>query len=358
VRTSGLLLFCMIITPLCLVSLFSTSAQALSQNEITLSFQWLASKYYQGDWQTTSVVISLQSTCGDELKFTSITLYFPWNGYGLNLVSLLGSPISIPSGGSCTFPAIYFEIPSNAPIGWVDGYVSIEYQEHHWYGWTYGTWKSRTMHLIYVHDAYEKIYNNLKPTVESKITQAENANFQGADSKSLLQQAVSEHGLAEQLANQGKWSDAATHLQTASNLIDQALAAESTYLTAQARDKASIAISVAQSKISGIVTPESSEAVYLVSEANSDLVDAQNAYNSGDYDSAYQLANAAASLADQAIAAEKSYQAQKTAATNMIIEGGALVAIVVSSIAILLLRRRRKKPEPTTAPKMGPRSMP
>jgi hypothetical protein len=170
--------------------------------------------------------------------------------------------------------------------------------------------------------------------------------------------ARSEHSLAEQLANQGKWSDAATRLQTASNLIDQAPAAESRYLTAQARDKASIAISVAQSKISGIITPESSEAVYLVSEANSDLVDAQNAYNSGDYNSAHQLANAAASLADQAIAAEKSYQAQKTATTNMIIEGGVLVVIVVSSIAILLLTRMRKKTRAYDCAQDGPRSMP
>lgn len=221
-----------ILAVLLFFTVFSTiTAHALLQNEIILNLTWSASTYYQGD--SGNVTISLQSACSNELKFTSVGIHFQWmlKDYYYK-IDLASNPISIPSKGSCTFQAISFNIPSDASIGDNQYDMRIEFKEHHWYGWWDGTWASGTL-LINIHDAYEKVYYNTKTAVDNKITQAISANFQSADAKSLLQQAINEKNLATQLAGQGKWSDAVTHLQTASNLADQATSAEKSYQVQQ-----------------------------------------------------------------------------------------------------------------------------
>lgn len=200
----------------------------LSQNEITLSLQWSHGVYYQGDSGT--AIVSLESTCGDELEFTWLGIHYAWmqtdHYYSLDLA---GNSVRVPSGGSTTFSAISFEVPSNAPIGSNEYYVSIHFNEHHWYGWSNGwTWTSSTSQ-IYIYDAYEKAYNELRPQVSSKLDDAQNANYKSPDAKSLLSQAQNEYSLADSLANQGKWQDAVSHLNTASSLLTQAPAKEQTY---------------------------------------------------------------------------------------------------------------------------------
>jgi hypothetical protein len=200
----------------------------LGQNEISLSFSWSKSVYYQGD--PGSVVISLTSTSGDELEFTWVGLHYAWmqqdHYYVLDLSS---SPVRIPSGGSATFSTLSFDIPSDAPVGSNDYYVRITFNEHHWYGWDNGaTWTSSTFQT-YIHDAFEKTFNDLNLQVSNKIGDAQNANYKSPDAESLLSQAQNEYSLAASLANQGKWQDAVSHLNTASNLLSQAPAKEQAY---------------------------------------------------------------------------------------------------------------------------------
>jgi len=217
-----------IITLLC-IALWSSvpSVYGLYQNEITLSFNWSKSTYYQGD--SGAVTISLISTCGDELEFTWVGIHFAWmqEGYYYNL-DLSSNTQRIPSGGFIAFSSISFSIPSDAQIGWNEYYVLINYNEHHWYGWLGGTWTSSDT-LILIHDAYEKTYNDLEPQVSSAIGTAQSANYESSDAKSLLSQAVNEYNLAVSLANQGNWQDGVSHLNTAQSLLTQAPAKEQAY---------------------------------------------------------------------------------------------------------------------------------
>jgi len=61
------------------------------------------------------------------------------------------------------------------------------------------------------------------------MTNAQNANYESPEAKSLLSQATNEYNLAVSLASQGKWQDAVSHLNTASNFLAQAPAKEQAY---------------------------------------------------------------------------------------------------------------------------------
>ena len=333
----------------CLTLISVPSAQSLAQNEITLSFNWSKSIYYQGD--SGSVTISLKSTCGDELEFTWVGIHFAWmqvNYY--SSLDLSSNPQRIPSGGSITFSSISFSVPSSAPVGWNQYYVYIQCKEHHWYGWTSETWTSSTSQ-IYIHDAYEKTYNDLRPQVLSKITGAQSANYESPDAKSLLLQASNEYNLAVSLVNQGKWQDAVSHLQTASNFVTQASSKEEQYQLDSWRQKASDSINIANQKISKLANCESSDAKSLLQQAQTQFTDAQNSFNQAtlqSYKNAYNSALQASSYADQASTKEQLYQQQKQQQQQqLILIGGVILAIAIVAIVVILMRRK-KKPVTTT----------
>jgi ElaB/YqjD/DUF883 family membrane-anchored ribosome-binding protein len=91
---------------------------------------------------------------------------------------------------------------------------------------------------VTIHDAYEKIYNQLYPDTSSKLNNAQNVNYKSPDAQSLIQQANSEFNVATSLAGQGKWHDAVTHLQSVSNLVDQANVKEQSYQEQQKTEAA------------------------------------------------------------------------------------------------------------------------
>ena len=188
---------------LVLASLSISSVQGLFQDEISLSFEWSSSVYYQGD--SGSVTITLKSTCDNELEFTWVGIHFAWmrENYYYRL-DLSSNPKRIPSSGSITFSLISFYVDADA-VGWNTYHVLINYKEHHWYGWdtTDEAWTSET-YQIYIHDAYEKTYNELRPQVLGDLNSAERAGYESPDAKSLISQASSEYDLALSLADQGK----------------------------------------------------------------------------------------------------------------------------------------------------------
>jgi len=310
---------------------------ALSQDEINLSYSWSKQTYYQGD--TGSVTISLTSTCGDELKFTWIGIHFQWQltdyYYRLDL-SDDSISISIPPGGSYHFPAISFSIPTDASAGYNYYHVKIYMEEQHWYGWTTESWQSPT-NLINIIDSYLEIYSDTKSTIDNKINQATYSNYQSSDAKTLLQQAKNERDLAALLAGQGKWSDAVIHLQMASNFVEQAIGAEDEYW----KDLASNAISGAQSEISKVVNLESLDAKNLLSQANSKLSEAQYSYNFDNYKEAYEKALSATTSASEARTAETNYQNQKQ--QQMLLLGGVGGLVVIIIIAVIVTKNRSKR---------------
>jgi len=83
---------------------------------------------------------------------------------------------------------------------------------------------------------------------------------------------------------------------------------------------------------------ESPKARDLISQARSRLREAQDAYRRGENDAAYRLAYQALFLLNQAVAAERSYQAEvgKTMLIALVIVG----ALVIAAMILVLWRRR------------------
>ena len=93
------------------------------------------------------------------------------------------------------------------------------------------TWNSQTF-TMQVYTA-EVAYNQLLPQVMNKIMEAQKANYQNPEAKTLLQNATATYNQATSLANQSQWQAATLDLQNASTLLDNASAKEQTYVAQQ-----------------------------------------------------------------------------------------------------------------------------
>jgi hypothetical protein len=134
---------------------------------------------------------------------------------------LSATPVTIPSNGSYTFDIMSASVPSNVTAGLHSYFVGIDGLQNN----ISFSWDSSPA-TIQIHDGREKGYNELAPQVESKIAEAVNATYGSTEAQSLLQQARDENELAKSSANDGQWYEAVSHLQNASNLLDQAAVAE------------------------------------------------------------------------------------------------------------------------------------
>ena len=211
---------------ICLISFVSVmKVKALNQDEWSATVSWSTHTYYQGDGG--SVTVHFDSNCPEELKIRYIGVQFDWmSSDAYYPLDLSGNPVGIASDGQYTFNSISFNIPSDARVGQHSVKLLINGQQHGL--WWYDISVTASTSII-VHDAYELIYNQLRPETLSKLNTAQSANYKSPDAQSLMQQANSEFSLASSLANQGQWHDAVTHLQSVSSLIDQANAKEQSY---------------------------------------------------------------------------------------------------------------------------------
>jgi hypothetical protein len=221
VKPLQLLLIFTSISTICILGLSQVSA--LNQNEASVSLSWLSETFYQGN--SASVRITFNSNSSEELRIYNIGVQFDWMSsdafYGPNLST---NPVSIPSYGSHTFDFITIPIPSNVSVGSHTCFVGID-------GLQVGqsmsdfSWDSPTS-TIQIHDTFEKLYNDLFHQVSSKMSEAQNANYESAEAKSLFQQATNEYNLATSLADQGKWREATSSLQNVSSYLENANAEE------------------------------------------------------------------------------------------------------------------------------------
>ncbi len=308
---------------------------ALESDEISLTFNWSAATYYQGDYGNVS--ISLKSRSIHVLKFTTVVLvfiggYYYYFDFPLDL-SL--NPLIIPPEGSCVFPTIDFYIHALNPKGLMRFEVFLQVEENSTSGWSATTWVS-PLYPIMVHDINEKTYYNSTRNIEEKLVQAQMANFTDSNAKSLLQQCLSEKDLASQFAQKGKWGEAVTHTETATGLLEQAISSEKLYWKGQA----SAALSSVRSKLNQ-TNLQSSEARVLLSQASSRADEAQRAYSSEDYKNATLLASSASSLLEKAVEAEGSSQTQGQQVAVIIVSS--VAGVVIASTALILIRRKRNR---------------
>jgi len=193
---------------------------ALNPDEASVSLSWSSQTYYQGD----SMIfrITFQSNSPDVLQIYKIGLQFDWMPsdafYGRDLSA---APVSILGYGNYTFDYMTISVPFNVSAGSHSYFVGIDGLQNN----IVFSWDSPPA-TIQIHDSKEKFYNESAPQVASKIDEAVNATYESTEAQSLLQQAKDEYAQANSLANEGKWQEAVTSLQKASNFLEQAADAE------------------------------------------------------------------------------------------------------------------------------------
>lgn len=206
------------ISLICVLSIGLVSA--LNPDEATASVSWASQTYYPGDSMVFRIFV--QSNSPDELLIQRIGLHFDWMPEGAFYSSdLSAAPVSIPSNGSYTFDIMSASVLSNVTAGLHNYFVGLDGLQNN----ISFSWDSSPA-TIQIHDSREKGYNELQPQVESKIAEADNATYGSPEAQSLLQQAKDEYNSAKSLANDAKWYEAVSHLQNASDLLDQAAIAE------------------------------------------------------------------------------------------------------------------------------------
>ncbi|MEM3637065.1 MAG: hypothetical protein QXE12_00020, partial [Conexivisphaerales archaeon] len=125
---------------------------------------------------------------------------------------------------------IPFSIPSTVSVGyhsysivWVDSGILL------------GSVTLDTSSL-YVHDAYEKVFDQLYSSLQSQIN---SASYTSPTAQSYYSQAVSYFNQGVTLANQGQYQSAVNDLNQAQSYLSQANAAEQAYLASQAQTSSS-----------------------------------------------------------------------------------------------------------------------
>jgi hypothetical protein len=202
------------ISLICILSVGAVSA--LISDDVSVITSWASPKYYQGD--TAAVSITLQSNIDDTLTITRVSIQFDWmppDAYYSH--DLSASPVSIPGHGSYAFELTNILLVG-ASAGSHDYKITIDGLQDS----VEFIWDSPSF-TIYIYSGNEKTYYTLEPQVKAKI---DNATFTNSEAQSLLQKATAEYDNALTAAANGDWQEAVTSLQSASDYVDQAKAAE------------------------------------------------------------------------------------------------------------------------------------
>ena len=309
------------------------NSKTLYDYEIALSLNWSDSAYYQGE--VGNITITLYSTCNNELNIKWIGIHFAWmkeNDYFQ--FDLENNPLRISSQGSYEFKPIFFLITLNTTVGWNEYYIRIHFEEHHSNQGAEEIWKSET-EQIYIHDAYEKIYDDNIYGFCSDLISAKDCCFESPYATSTLNQAENEFNISRSLAEQGKWQYACIHMMTSGNLIEQAYSYELLHW----KTKVENAIDEAQEGMEDLV-----ELWSPASKKN--LKKAQNKYDSAkieyEMDSILNLKRAF-NFAQESITLSKQAKFNENNFKYLIMLGTAGIGITVPLIVFARVRKRGKK---------------
>ena len=191
---------------------------ALNPDEATVSVSWSSQTHLSGEME--SATITFKSKSSEMLTIYNIGLHFDWmptdGFYGLDLSA---NPAVIPSYGGYTFDSMTFLITSSTSAGAHSYFVGIDGREGA--SASVFSWDSPTF-MIQI-ESSESIFSDLLSQVESKISEADNANYESPDARSLVTQAKNDHELAlRSLEEEENWQEATSALQNASDNLDQA----------------------------------------------------------------------------------------------------------------------------------------
>jgi heme/copper-type cytochrome/quinol oxidase subunit 2 len=194
---------------------------APDQNELSASLYWSTQKIYQGDH--VSVAITLMSNSSEALTITQIGIQFDWMAGGFYGLNLSDNPVVIPANGQHVFESMAITIPLDASVGSHSYFIGVDGTEGPSGVDFYWDSPEQTLQIT---DLNSKLFNELLLNVSDNMEKAVNATYQSDKAQSLLEQAQTDYSQSIMLANEEKWSEALSTLQNASNLLDQAQAAE------------------------------------------------------------------------------------------------------------------------------------
>lgn len=211
------------IISVCLICVLTVNfVSALEPNEASVSLFWSSQAVYSGDVVT--VRITFTSNTADTLRIYRIGFHFGWMDENEFYTSdLTDNPVTVSGFGTHIFDPISIQVPLNVSAGNYNYYVGIDGTQG--MSLTTFSWDSET-YTLQIHPATERIYTDLKTQVDSKLAAAVSANYQSSDAQSLVQQAQTEIANAQASAAADQWATAISSLETASDYLDEASAAE------------------------------------------------------------------------------------------------------------------------------------
>ena len=206
-----------------ILCLFSTGlVSALSQGDISVMPSWTSPTVGVGS--ITAVTIRLTSSSSDALTIYRVGVHFDWMDSGsFFTLDLTDDPVVVPSQGIQIFQQMTIQVPANVSAGSHSYSIAIDGTQGD--SATSFSWDSSDFALE-ITESSSGNYDVLRTQVSNALSEAEAASYQNAEAKSLLEQANQAYGQALILANENKMDEAIAALQNASNLLDQAEAAE------------------------------------------------------------------------------------------------------------------------------------
>jgi len=202
-------------------------------------YQFSASEVYQGD---SDIYVELEiGNNGDSnimLHGASVT-FQDWSGTGEYLIGSARSgelfDLKIALEPTKTYNLrIFFSVPVATSVGNHFFTFRVFHDSYNGSSWAYNqtsvfTPSSQFLNPWKVHDAYEKTYNTLRPTVEAKMTVAEGAGFISPEARALLQRANEALDAADSYAAEDQWDFALGQVQGARYNIELAYGAEQSF---------------------------------------------------------------------------------------------------------------------------------
>ena len=222
-----------------------------NNGSINTTYSFSSPEYFQGD--SGSITFTITNSHSYQICTKQTYIQFDWQVAQSQAYIDSSDTPCVATGNSYTF-TIQFSVPSDESVGshsytvaWVDS------------GYLLGT-QTLVSNNLYIHDAFEKVYDNSVVSVHDSVSQYQGMNFQGPTAQSDLSQAVSYYNQATSLAGQGQWQQAVSDLNQASSYASQAYSAEQAYQSAQ------------QAAVSSQIQASSSQSVAAANSAQTDYI--------------------------------------------------------------------------------------
>jgi hypothetical protein len=121
-----------------------------------LEYQISIDRVYPGDYNR-EIQVELTSHSSNDIVVRRVGIQFDWMDSGSWIQKdYSNTPIQVDRyGGTVDFGIFYFSVPEQTTIGFHEFTITIEYDELHWYGWTYDDYWSEN-YQIEVYSLEEK----------------------------------------------------------------------------------------------------------------------------------------------------------------------------------------------------------